>query len=272
MTNSTKEGSILGTSRSQLTGNTHDTSAADSTSSPSDASAPDYISPTAFQSNSGENKVMDVYSDYDEDTQESTASDSNDMDEDSYLENELIEANMIVESEFSQKVGALMMDQLQPVQVPAKSITENEFLTHLAAKGFSINAERFLGEGSFAKVFGALYRPPCNSNNEETKPLELQLAAKVIQLDKMCHEFRTLHFPRELHVLRGLKHEFIVQVFHIELNPLSSLAVIFQELAVCDLEDYTADRYVGEAQMLVWFRQIASALDYCHNIEGVAHR
>lgn len=130
----------------------------------------------------------------------------------------------------------------------------------LKKHGFTIKEK--LNYGSFSKVYKALY---------ERDGHVTDVAVKVIDLAKTSIEYKLKFIPRELYMLRHLKHASIAAIY--EILTIQNVVFIFMELAEGgDLLDYLKKRgAIAERKAQVWFTQIAEALQYMHRL-GVAHR
>lgn len=93
---------------------------------------------------------------------------------------------------------------------------------------------------------------------------------KIIDRRKATETTVNVSIPRELSILRSLKHQSIVKAFTVLDSPQH--CCIVQELAVNgDLHDCIAvNGKFPEAQARWLFRQLCSAVAYCHAV-GVVH-
>ncbi|XP_014298095.2 testis-specific serine/threonine-protein kinase 1 [Microplitis demolitor] len=135
--------------------------------------------------------------------------------------------------------------------------------TTLKTQGYKILKK--LGEGSFAKVFLAEYKPDSEPDSK------VNLACKIVDTSKAPKEVVQKFFPRELSILMKLNHPHVVQVHSIFQR--NSKYFIFMRFAESgDLLEYiTKNGSVGEIQARIWLRQLTLGLQYLHEME-IAHR
>lgn len=122
---------------------------------------------------------------------------------------------------------------------------------------------KILNSGSFASIFSATRKgEPC--------------AVKVLNLTKIDQsgsEYKQKFLPRELYILKKLKHPFLVTIYEIfSINRVYVL--IFIELAVGgDLLDLLKVEvpWLTEARARMFFRQFGDAIRYMHSV-SFAHR
>lgn len=140
--------------------------------------------------------------------------------------------------------------------------TSEEIQLH--SRGYTIVKQ--LGEGSYAKVFHAEYT---KSTNTETSKEEL--ACKVIDTRKAPKEFVEKFLPRELNILLKIRHPHIIHV-HSIIQHRTKYYVFMRYAEMGDLLEYVTNRgVVSEPQARIWFRQMAVAMQYLHEMD-VAHR
>ncbi|KAK3912275.1 Testis-specific serine/threonine-protein kinase 1 [Frankliniella fusca] len=133
----------------------------------------------------------------------------------------------------------------------------------LSTRGYSLL--RKLGEGTYAKVYMAVYVPPNDSRRK------VHLACKVVDTAKAPRDFVRRFLPRELDILVRLNHPHIVHVHSIFQRRTKYF--IFMRLAEKgDLLDWVLRHgAVTEGQSRVWMRQLSLALQYLQALE-IAHR
>ncbi|CAG9838539.1 unnamed protein product [Diabrotica balteata] len=133
----------------------------------------------------------------------------------------------------------------------------------LFQKGYKLLKK--LGEGSYAPVFFTEYTD--SKKKEEPR----KLACKIIDTKKAPKDFVKKFLPRELEILALISHPHIIHVQSIFLR--KQRYYIFMKLAEKgDLLDYLLKNgATSENRARVWFRQIALAVQYLHEL-GVAHR
>uniref|UniRef100_A0A0A9WQC3 MAP/microtubule affinity-regulating kinase 3 n=1 Tax=Lygus hesperus TaxID=30085 RepID=A0A0A9WQC3_LYGHE len=139
----------------------------------------------------------------------------------------------------------------------------------LLTLGYSII--RKLGEGSFSKVYLALYANPRTTEKKEfPKDQQVRLAVKLIDKDHLPEDM-ICYLDREIHLLGNLSHPHIIHVHSVLRR--SNLYLIFMRHAeygnLCNfLQTYGS---LKEKFARIWTRQLALALTYLHYLE-VAHR
>ena len=117
-----------------------------------------------------------------------------------------------------------------------------------------------LGEGSYAKVKSAYY--------EKT---DKKVALKIINRKKAPKDFQTRFLPRELDILRRIKHPNIVQLLE-DFETNNELYLVMELVKGGDLFDAIARcvKY-SERDASGMLFNLASALKYLHNI-NIVHR
>lgn len=125
----------------------------------------------------------------------------------------------------------------------------------LRKKGYTIEGSA-LNAGSFAAVYKA-------SLKGQT------IAVKVIDCELNSEDYRFKFLPRELYVLKRLKHPFITAIF--DIFTINNRIFVFMELAEGDAIDMLKSGPLRESKAQLTFKQIASALEYMHGL-GIAHR
>ncbi|KAK6639263.1 hypothetical protein RUM43_007535 [Polyplax serrata] len=117
-----------------------------------------------------------------------------------------------------------------------------------------------LGGGSYAMV----YLTELYNETDREKPVE-RLACKIIDIRFVPDEFVDKFLPRELKILRQLRHPHIIHIHSIYKKNSR-----YAERG--DLLDYILRRGpIPEGQSRIWTKQVALALQYMHELE-IAHR
>ncbi|XP_012144742.1 testis-specific serine/threonine-protein kinase 6 isoform X3 [Megachile rotundata] len=136
----------------------------------------------------------------------------------------------------------------------------------LLARGYKFIKK--LGEGSYAKVYLAEYRPETDPERNNT------LACKVIDTVNAPKDFVRKFLPRELDILVKLNHPHVVHV-HSIFQRRSKYFIFMRYAENGDLLDFVLKNgAVSEGQARVWIRQLALdflGLQYLHEME-IAHR
>lgn len=132
----------------------------------------------------------------------------------------------------------------------------------LKKKGYTL--QRKLAAGAFGQVYSAL---KSRHNGKEEMS-----AVKVMDLDKCGEKFKQKFLPRELSVLIQVRHVNVIKVF--DIFRMGGRIYIFMEFAPNGtIADYIKKNdALSESRSKLWFTQTGSALQYCHNKFGIAHR
>ena len=125
----------------------------------------------------------------------------------------------------------------------------------LKKKGYTI-IEPAISSGSFAAVFRA------RRNGQK-------IAAKLIDCELNSDDYRYKFLPRELYVLKKLKHPFITFIY--DIFTITNRVFIFMELAAGDALDMLKNGPLSEPKCQLLYKQVCSALHYMHSL-GIAHR
>ncbi|XP_014209025.1 testis-specific serine/threonine-protein kinase 3 [Copidosoma floridanum] len=134
----------------------------------------------------------------------------------------------------------------------------------LEQRGYLIGKK--IGQGTHATVHLAEFM----DGNSGKK---VKLACKIFNKKKAPHDFLHTFFPRELQILTKIEHPHIIQV-HSILQRGPQVFIFMQYAENGDLLEFIRNPRVGtvpEQQARIWFRQMASALQYLHRLH-IAHR
>ncbi|KOX71989.1 Testis-specific serine/threonine-protein kinase 1 [Melipona quadrifasciata] len=122
-----------------------------------------------------------------------------------------------------------------------------------------------LGEGAYAKVYLAEYKPESDPERNST------LACKVIDTEVAPKDFVRKFLPRELDILVKLNHPHVVHV-HSIFQRRTKYFIFMRYAEHGDLLEFILKNgEVAEGQARIWFRQLALGLQYLHEME-IAHR
>ncbi|XP_053576677.1 NUAK family SNF1-like kinase 1 [Bombina bombina] len=117
-----------------------------------------------------------------------------------------------------------------------------------------------LGRGTYGKVKRAM--------DKGTGKL---VAVKSIQKDKITDELDKVHLQREIEITALLKHEHIIQVFEV-FESRGKIIIVMEYASKGELYDFINDKHqIPESEARRFFRQIVSAVHYCHK-NGIVHR
>ncbi|KFO19614.1 NUAK family SNF1-like kinase 2 [Fukomys damarensis] len=98
-----------------------------------------------------------------------------------------------------------------------------------------------------------------------------QVAIKSIRKDKIKDEQDLKHIRREIEIMSSLNHPHIIAIHEVFENS-SKIVIVMEYASRGDLYDYISERQrLSEREARHFFRQIVSAVHYCHQ-NGVVHR
>ncbi|KAM3915072.1 NUAK family SNF1-like kinase 1 [Leptodactylus fuscus] len=117
-----------------------------------------------------------------------------------------------------------------------------------------------LGRGTYGKVKKAM-----------DKSIGTLVAVKSIQKDKITDELDRVHLQREIEITALLKHEHIIQVFEV-FESTDKIIIVMEYASNGELYDFINNKHqLPERDARRFFRQIVSAVHYCHK-NGIVHR
>ena len=125
----------------------------------------------------------------------------------------------------------------------------------LLRKGYKV-IDPAVSSGSFASVFRATHKGQ-------------MIAVKLIDCELNSDDYRYKFLPRELYVLKKLRHPFIATIY--DIFTIGNRLFIFMELADGDAIDMLRDGALPEFKCQVLFKQVCTGLEYIHGL-GIAHR
>lgn len=116
-----------------------------------------------------------------------------------------------------------------------------------------------LGKGTYGKVKKA---------KERSGRL---VAVKSIRKEKIKDEQDLVHIRREIEIMSSLCHPHIISIYEVFENK-DKIVIVMEYASQGDLYDYVCDkRKLSEHEARHFFRQIVSAVHYCHQ-NGIVHR
>uniref|UniRef100_A0A8C5PS94 non-specific serine/threonine protein kinase n=1 Tax=Leptobrachium leishanense TaxID=445787 RepID=A0A8C5PS94_9ANUR len=117
-----------------------------------------------------------------------------------------------------------------------------------------------LGKGTYGKVKRAIERYSGRV-----------VAIKSIRKDKIRDEQDMVHIRREIEIMSSLSHPHIISIYEVFENK-DKIVIIMEYASKGELYDYISERRrLTERETRHFFRQIVSAVHYCHK-NGVVHR
>lgn len=144
----------------------------------------------------------------------------------------------------------------------ARLSPRNSEVNALEQRGYLIGKK--IGQGSYATVHLADYV-------DASSPRKMRLACKIFDKEKAPRDFLEKFFPRELEILTKIENPHIIQVHSIlQRGPRVFIFMRFADNG--DLLDFVKrNGVVPENQSKLWFRQMATGLQYLH-FKNIAHR
>ncbi|XP_028855147.1 NUAK family SNF1-like kinase 2 [Denticeps clupeoides] len=116
-----------------------------------------------------------------------------------------------------------------------------------------------LGKGTYGKVKKAVERSG------------RVVAIKSIRKEKVKDEQDLVHIRREIEIMSSLSHPYIITIYEVFENK-DKIVIVMEYASQGDLYDYISARHrLGEGEARHFFRQIVSAVLYCHQ-NGIVHR
>ncbi|XP_061085446.1 NUAK family SNF1-like kinase 1 [Conger conger] len=117
-----------------------------------------------------------------------------------------------------------------------------------------------LGRGTYGKVKKAIER---HSGRE--------VAIKSMRKEKITNEQDMVHIRREIEIMSSLRHPHIISIYEVFENR-DKIVIVMEYASKGELYDFISDRHrLSERETRRFFRQIVSAVHYCHK-NGVVHR
>eukprot|EP00834_Sanchytrium_tribonematis_P001010 NODE_21_length_42443_cov_0.822808.p21 type:complete len:245 gc:universal NODE_21_length_42443_cov_0.822808:775-1509(+) len=120
--------------------------------------------------------------------------------------------------------------------------------------------EKTIGSGTYGKVKLAKHV----TTNEK-------FAVKIIDKSNISTQKQIARIQREIRFLKLLQHPHIVKVYEVFESP-NQIFIVMEYIQGGELFDYiVAHKRIKEKEARVFYREILSAVDYCHK-NGVIHR
>ncbi|XP_075430535.1 NUAK family SNF1-like kinase 1 [Ascaphus truei] len=117
-----------------------------------------------------------------------------------------------------------------------------------------------LGRGTYGKVKRAM-----------EKGTGRMVAVKSIQKDKITDKLDRVHLQREIEITALLKHDHVIQVFEV-FESRDKIIIVMEYASNGELYDFINYKHpIPENEARGFFRQIVSAVHYCHT-NGIVHR
>ncbi|XP_061543989.1 NUAK family SNF1-like kinase 2 [Phycodurus eques] len=143
-----------------------------------------------------------------------------------------------------------------PVQVKKQAVKRHHHKHNLKHRYEFLET---LGKGTYGKVKKAKERSG------------RVVAIKSIRKDKIKDEQDLVHIRREIEIMSSLCHPHIITIYEVFENK-DKIVIVMEYASRGDLYDYICDRrHVSERESRHFFRQIVSAVHYCHQ-NGIVHR
>ncbi|XP_051547394.1 NUAK family SNF1-like kinase 1 [Myxocyprinus asiaticus] len=171
----------------------------------------------------------------------------------------------------SSQLGNIGDDQGEPLPVDSPS---GEMLASLGVRrGSSVKKHHHkhnlkhryelletLGRGTYGKVKKAIERHTGRV-----------VAIKSIRKEKIKDEQDMVHIRREIEIMSSLRHPHIISIYEVFENK-DKIVIVMEYASKGELYDYISERRrLSERETRHFFRQIVSAVHYCHK-NGVVHR
>lgn len=115
-----------------------------------------------------------------------------------------------------------------------------------------------LGKGTYGKVKKAVERSG------------KMVAIKSIKKENIKDEQDLTHIRREIEIMSSLNHPYIVSIYEVFENK-DKIVIVMEYASRGDLFEYISERQISEKEARHFFRQIVSAVHYCHR-NGIVHR
>ncbi|KAJ8250003.1 hypothetical protein COCON_G00232190 [Conger conger] len=98
-----------------------------------------------------------------------------------------------------------------------------------------------------------------------------RVAIKSMRKEKITNEQDMVHIRREIEIMSSLRHPHIISIYEVFENR-DKIVIVMEYASKGELYDFISDRHrLSERETRRFFRQIVSAVHYCHK-NGVVHR
>ncbi|XP_077385233.1 NUAK family SNF1-like kinase 2 [Festucalex cinctus] len=155
-----------------------------------------------------------------------------------------------------ESLSAEVQAPLQPVQAKKQAVKRHYHKHNLKHRYEFLET---LGKGTYGKVKKA---------KERSGRL---VAIKSIRKEKIKDEQDLVHIRREIEIMSSLCHPHIITIYEVFENK-DKIVIVMEYANRGDLYDYICDRrHLSERESRHFFRQIVSAVHYCHQ-NGIVHR
>lgn len=140
----------------------------------------------------------------------------------------------------------------------ASETQKEKKLSVLESHGYYLG--KTIGTGSYATVRVA-----------HSERHEGDVAIKIVSKFSAPADYLKKFLPREIEVVKGLRHPNLIRFLQaIETTHRVYIVMEYAEKGSL-LDIIRKDQYIDEPRSRKWFRQLVSAVDYCHE-RGVVHR
>ncbi|XP_049589544.1 NUAK family SNF1-like kinase 2 [Syngnathus scovelli] len=155
-----------------------------------------------------------------------------------------------------ENLSSEMKAPLPPVQVKKQAVKRHHHKHNLKHRYEFLET---LGKGTYGKVKKA---------KERSGRL---VAIKSIRKEKIKDEQDLVHIRREIEIMSSLCHPHIITIYEVFENK-DKIVIVMEYASRGDLYDHICDRrQISERESRHFFRQIVSAVHYCHQ-NGIVHR
>ncbi|KAI1892892.1 hypothetical protein AGOR_G00138200 [Albula goreensis] len=154
------------------------------------------------------------------------------------------------------RMGTVKKNSSQPARTvaPVKKHQHKHNLKH------RYDVLETLGKGTYGKVKKAVERGSGKT-----------VAIKSIRKERITDDLDRVHIQREIEIISSLKHPNIIRI-HEVFESKDKIVIVMEYASQGELYDYVNERRrLPEAEARNIFRQITSAVHYCHK-NGVVHR